>query len=82
VSRRLAGRALAALTTGALASVGLGVTPASADTGALGYDALTAKGALYNIAEVVGAHASYAVGSPARAWGSRSSTPASPRCRG
>jgi serine protease AprX len=62
VSRRLAGRALAALTTGALASAALGVTPASADTGALGYDALTAKGALYNIAEVVGAHASYAAG--------------------
>ena len=62
MSRRLAGRALAALTTGALASAALGATPASADTGALGYDALTAKGALYNIAEVVGAHASYAAG--------------------
>jgi serine protease AprX len=60
-TRRRAAGALATLTAGALASVALGTTPAGADTG-LGYDPIGTKGALYNIAEVVGAHAAYSAG--------------------
>ncbi len=53
--------AAAAVTTTALASVVLTAAPANA-AGGLGYDATRDKGSLYNIAEVVGAHASYAAG--------------------
>jgi serine protease AprX len=45
----------------ALAAVVLAAAPASA-AGSLGYDAVRDKGSLHNIAEVVGAHASYAAG--------------------
>ncbi|WP_448625253.1 S8 family serine peptidase [Geodermatophilus sp. URMC 64] len=51
-------RALTALTTGALASVVLAAPAEAAD---LGYDT-SGKGALFNIAQVVGAHASYTAG--------------------
>jgi serine protease AprX len=47
--------------TTAAAAVVLGAGPAHAATG-LGYDAVADKGSLYNIAEVLGAHASYAAG--------------------
>ena len=51
-------RALTALTSGALASLALAAPAAAAD---LGYDPST-KGSLHNIAQVVGAHASYTAG--------------------
>ena len=38
------------------------VAPAPASSPALGYDALADKGSLYNIAEVLGAHAAYSAG--------------------
>src|SRR3954453_16982478 len=45
----------------ALAAVVLAASPANAAPG-LGYDAVGDKGSLFNIAEVVGAHATYAAG--------------------
>jgi serine protease AprX len=54
--------AVAALTTGALTVAAFGAAPASANTAGLGYDPLANKGSLYHIAEVVGAHDSYAAG--------------------
>jgi serine protease AprX len=58
-----AGRRLtaAAVTTSALAAVVLTAVPANAAVG-LGYDAVGDKGSLFNIAEVVGAHAAYTAG--------------------
>jgi serine protease AprX len=47
--------------TSALAAVVLAASPANAAPG-LGYDAVGDKGSLFNIAEVVGAHATYAAG--------------------
>jgi serine protease AprX len=57
---RRAGAAVVA--SSALAAVVLGAGPANAAVGSLGYDAVSDKGSLYNIAEVVGAHGSYAAG--------------------
>jgi len=63
VTRHLGRRGAAAVVAGsALASVVLGAGPAAAATNALGYDPVADKGALYDVAEVVGAHASYAAG--------------------
>jgi serine protease AprX len=58
--RRRAGAA--AVATSALAAVVLTAAPANAAGSYLGYDADSDKGSLYNIAEVVGAHGSYAAG--------------------
>src|SRR4051794_25664088 len=57
-SRRMGATVVA---SSALASIVLAASPANAATG-LGYDAVGDKGSLFNIAEVVGAHASYAAG--------------------
>jgi serine protease AprX len=57
-SRRVGATVVA---SSALAAVVLAASPASAATDP-GYDAVGDKGSLYNIAEVVGAHASYAAG--------------------
>jgi serine protease AprX len=59
---RALARGIAVSTLGALlAGTGLGVAHAEVNP-ALGYDAVADKGSLYNIAEVVGAHASYSAG--------------------
>jgi serine protease AprX len=55
------GLVVTGLLTTALAISAVGIAPARADTG-LGYDPLTAKGSLFHIGEVVGAHASWAAG--------------------
>jgi serine protease AprX len=52
----------AAVAASALGAVVLNAGPAGAAVNALGYDPVAAKGSLYNIAEVVGAHASYSAG--------------------
>src|SRR3954449_4498076 len=57
-SRRVGATVVA---SSALAPVVLAASPRSAAAG-LGYDAVGDKGSLYNIAEVVGAHASYSAG--------------------
>src|SRR4051794_26205833 len=60
-SSRSRGVGATVVASSALASIVLAASPASAATG-LGYDAVGDKGSLFNIAEVVGAHASYAAG--------------------
>jgi serine protease AprX len=55
------GLVVTGLLTAALAISAVGVGPAKADT-ALGYDPVTAKGSLFHVADVVGAHDSYAAG--------------------
>jgi serine protease AprX len=62
--RRIGGRvAAAAVATSALAATVLNAGAASAAVNAsLGYDPVADKGSLYNIAEQVGAHASYTAG--------------------
>jgi serine protease AprX len=55
------GLVVTGLLTAALAASAVGIAPAKADT-RLGYDPLTTKGSLFHIAEVVGAHGSYAAG--------------------
>src|SRR3954463_11243139 len=57
-SRRVGATVVA---SSALASIVLAASPANAAPG-LGYDAVGDKGSLFNIAEVVGAHATYAAG--------------------
>src|SRR3954452_6016438 len=57
-SRRVGATVVA---SSALAAVVLAASPAHAATG-LGYNAVADKGSLFNIAEVVGAHATYASG--------------------
>ncbi len=61
--RRWGGRAAAVtVATSALAAGVLNGGTANAAVGALGYDPVANKGSLYNVAEVVGAHASYTAG--------------------
>jgi serine protease AprX len=56
-------RAGAAVVAGsALAAIVLSAAPANAAGSYLGYNAVSDKGSLYNVAEVVGAHSSYAAG--------------------
>src|SRR4051794_38752431 len=61
--RRLGSRSAAAAVAASAVAAIIGVVPAHAavDPG-LGYDPAADKGSLYNIAEVVGAHASFAAG--------------------
>ncbi|QXG74816.1 S8 family serine peptidase [Modestobacter sp. L9-4] len=65
-SRRTSAAVVAGST---LAAVVLGAVPANAATGSLGYDAVADKGSLYNVAEVLGAHTSYASGITGRGIG-------------
>src|SRR3954447_11958304 len=64
-TRTLRRGAAAAVATSALATVllgaGTGVAAAAVDP-TLGYDAVADKGSLYNVAEVIGAHAAYKAG--------------------